>query len=175
MSDTLLAVIVLAQQSRWRSLGRGVRGKSSDFDTGDIVFALSVLAGIAVAIWLMAHLLNHSDRRRRYNRPQALFRDLCRVHDLDRGRRRMLRQIARWQRLGQPARLFLEPERFEPDNVSPKLRASSRRLTALRDKLFTVAPDAVEPDTAMPDTAMLDTAMLDSAQNPAEAPAALSG
>ncbi len=160
MSDTLLAVIVLAQQSRWRSLGRGVRGKSSNFDTGDIVIALSVLAGIAVAIWLLANLLDRNDRRRRYNRPRALFRDLCRVHDLNYGRRRLLRQIARWQRLRQPARLFLEPERFEPGNLSPRLRLRTEQVTALRDKLFAVVPDAVEPDAS---------------QDPTQSSAALSG
>ncbi len=70
------------------------------------------------------------------NNPWALFRSLCKAHGLRRSSRRMLKQLAHWQRLEHPSRLFVEPERFETVNLSPTLQSQTSAIHALRDRIF---------------------------------------
>jgi hypothetical protein len=76
--------------------------------------------------------------RRRGNGPgqQLLFQELCRAHKLDLPARRLLLRLARSQRVAQPARLFLEPERFLADRLGGALRARRTEIEALRERLF---------------------------------------
>ena len=117
-------------------MARGVRRKSSHFDSTDIVIGVAIFAGVILALWLLSMFLNRNDGTKRCNNPKKLFRSLCHVHQLDRASRRVLRQMVRHQRLTQPARLFLEPERFESVNLSPTLRTQMALVDELRGKLF---------------------------------------
>jgi hypothetical protein len=44
--------------------------------------------------------------------------------------------LARWQQLDDAARLFLEPEHFDLEGLSPDLGARGQRLKWLHDRLF---------------------------------------
>jgi hypothetical protein len=131
-----------ADGPRWRSMSSGFRGSRARFDSGDVVTGLLLLAGVALGVFVLSRLLSRQERQRAYNRPRALFRSLCKAHGLDRSSRQLLRQVARWQRLAQPARLFLEPNRFEPAALSPRLRAKGALLARLRDRIFAVSAES---------------------------------
>ena len=125
-----------AEQTPWRSMGSGLRGTRARFDAGDVVTGLLIVAGIVLAMIFLSRYLAKHDRGRVYYNPKALFRSLCKAHGLDRRSRRFLWQVARWQRLAHPARLFLEPNRFDVANLSPQLRRQTEMLERLQATLF---------------------------------------
>lgn len=131
-----MQLIQLAQETPWRSMGSGFRGARTRFDSGDVVTGLLILAGVIVGLFILSRLLSRQDRQRVCNSPRALFRSLCKAHSLDRRSRRLLSRVARWQRLAHPARLFLEPNRFDGSNLSPELGPKRAALAGLRERIF---------------------------------------
>lgn len=142
------AAIVFAQSDIFRNLGSGFRGRAAQFHASDLIAVIAVVVAIGVGLYFLSRWMQRNEQPQRTNNPRGLFRELCRAHELDRTTRRLLQQIARHQQLSHAARLFLEPERFEPANLSPDLRARQSEVAALRERLFagllTAAP-AKEP------------------------------
>jgi len=68
--------------------------------------------------------------------PNRLFLSLCRAHGIAWSDRWLLWRLAASQRLKDPARLFLEPERLDPDLARPLSRRRAARLERLRLQLF---------------------------------------
>ena len=97
---------------------------------------LLIVTGVGLGAFLLWWLLLYQDRGPAYHNPWALFRGLCKAHQLDRSSRQLLQQVARWERLSHPARIFLEPSRYEAANLSPELQERLPALTELRDKIF---------------------------------------
>jgi len=127
---------VLADQGRISELGSGFRGKGAELEWIDLVLWASGILGVLVSVWLLMKLLAWRDGRGARNSPRALFRRLGKAHGLDRGERRVLRQLARSQRLAHPGRVFLEPDRLEPARLPPQLAARRDTIAALRRRLF---------------------------------------
>ncbi len=127
---------LLAGGSRLESMGKQFRKGSKTFDSGDLVLWLIAVAAIILVFWLLVRYKEQQDGPDRTNSPRRLFRELRQAQRLTLADRWLLWRIARWQRLSQPAKLFLEPERYEPANLSPRLRSRTKQLAKLRDKLF---------------------------------------
>ena len=127
---------LLAEVSRIESMGRKFRGGRTKFDADNVWVGLLVLFGMVVVFWFLSRLKDRQESSRRVNNPRKLFRELCKAHGLKFFQRRLLKQVARWQRLARPAKLFLEPERLEPRNLSPRLRARQDELAVIGKKLF---------------------------------------
>ena len=138
--------VLLAAGTRWRSMGGGLRGRRARLDSGDLVIFLAILAGVVLAVYLLSRFLAYKDGRKSFNSPRALFRALAKAHNLDRASRRLLRRVARWQRLAHPARLFLEPTRFDPSNLSPQLRERITEIQTLRDRIFAARIEELDLD-----------------------------
>ena len=128
--------IVATSSSTWQQLGGGLRGRRAKVDASDMLTLATVIVCAAVGIWLLSRWMSRNDTTRTYNSPRALFRDLSKAHGLDFSSRRLLMRLSRWQRLAQPARLFLEPDRFLAANVGPFLSSQQPRLDAIRDRVF---------------------------------------
>jgi hypothetical protein len=127
---------MLAELDRFRSLGSRFRGRGAELRGDDWVSGLLLLTAAIGLICLLSRLLAHQQRPRAFNKSTALFRALCRAHALDHPARRLLWKLARWRKLDQPGRLFLEPEHFETSDLSAELTARGEELQALRDRLF---------------------------------------
>jgi hypothetical protein len=142
MSCTLHPPILLAEQSRWEnlssSLSSGLRGHQ--IDVGDVVAALLILACVVGVVWLVSRFLPVLGRRGAYAGPTRLFLSLCRAHRLQWREAWWLWQLARFQRLRDPARLFLEPQRWDAASLSPSLLARQRQLIRVRDRVFAESP-----------------------------------
>lgn len=136
LSHRLGHLLPLADATRWRSMGSGFRGSRARFDPADIIAGILLVAAAAGGVYLLSRLVSRQEAHRRHYSPRALFRSLCRAHELDRHARRLLASLVRSQRLRHPARVFVEPHRFEPDALSPQLRQRAAELRALRDRLF---------------------------------------
>ena len=136
MTHCLIQIALLANSARWESMGNGFRGSGARFESGDMVTGALILAGALLGIFALSRFLSRQDRRRLYNSPGALFRNLAKAHGLNWSSRRLLRKLARSQQLTHPARIFLEPHRFAPENVSPQLRGNLSQLIRISERLF---------------------------------------
>ncbi len=146
MFDPLALSTALAQSPRWQDLGSDFRGRNARFETSDLVYGVLIVVGAIVAVIVLKLILARQEGRQGVNSPRRLFRTLCKAHRLDRRSRGLLRQVARWQRLDHPSRLFLEPDRFEVSQLSERLRARSTELQTLRDRLFAATSDDLEKE-----------------------------
>ena len=126
---------LLADAEMFRSLNQQFSGQNFRFGWSHVAVILLIVAAAASIIWLL-NRLSRDDRQQIRNNPRGLFRELCRAHGLSLTHRRLLDQLASYQQLADPARLFLEPERFEPARLGPVLEPHQARFAALRDRLF---------------------------------------
>jgi hypothetical protein len=143
----LLPCLMLAQIDRFSGLRDRFSGPRARFGMDDAITGIVAILAFAVVLYLVNRWYNRYSGRQSYNSPSAMFRELCNAHSLDRKTRQLLMRVAHWQGLAQPARLFLEPERFEPANLSPELERYSAELFELRSKLFTFEVRAESRDS----------------------------
>ena len=136
MNRWLSPWIPVAEADYWENVARGFRGYRTDVQPSDIVFGLLIVVIAVMTLWLLARLSGADDRRQRCDRPWMLFLSLCRAHRLRWSDWWLLLRVARHQRLREPARIFLEPERLETANLSPSLKSRAQRLCWLRGHLF---------------------------------------
>jgi hypothetical protein len=148
MNALLESGILLAEPSRLETLGRGFQ-HGSGVSRGNIVLGVFVLVGIVLAVWAAAYWHTHRDRLPWCNDAAKLFWSLCRAHALRWGDRWLLWRVARYQRLDDPARMFLEPQRLDPANLGAVFRTQSARLGAIRARLF-AGLSQEEPKKAKP-------------------------
>lgn len=142
MMHYFLSNLLWADVNSFRSLGDRFNGRGDRFDSSHLLVGLMVLAAIGVGLYLLTWLRDRQERRRVYHSPRALFRDLCKAHQLDRSSRQLLKHLARCEQLDPPARLFLEPDHFEPPWRSAELAPDAEQLAALRDRLFAAQLEA---------------------------------
>ncbi len=129
--------ILFADRSRiFRDLGSGFREKRESFEPTDLLWWVLAAVVVIAVFGAIGSLLARQDKRRLYSSPRALFRALCKAHALDRTSRQLLRQMAHAQKLKVPARLFLEPDRFEPAVLARELRGQQDAIAALGKRLF---------------------------------------
>jgi hypothetical protein len=136
MKSLLCQCVILAGRDRLDGMFRSFRERKQHLDQGDLVTGLSILAGVILAIWLLSWLLARQEQRHVRNSGLGLFVSLCRAHQLRLRQWWLLWRVARHHKLRDPARVFLEPERLDPDDLSTRLQARAEDLADLRDQLF---------------------------------------
>ena len=136
MKNLWLDCILLAQQSPLDNFAREFQGRETRLESGYLTTGILILVGILAACWLLSKVLDHYDGRRPVDSSLMLFITLCKAHRLRWLDWWFLWRVARDQRLDEPGRVFLEPERLDPANVSPVLRLRSEQLAALARRLF---------------------------------------
>lgn len=135
MNDAFLAPLAATNPPSLKQLTRSFRGqyvapRSSAYVYETILLAIALIVAAAVAFVVWRQL---RDRREMTN---SLFDGLCGAHELTRRERRLLDRLARCQRLAEPARLFLEPERWDPNHLPGELAAEAETLALLKTRLF---------------------------------------
>ncbi|MGQ9573938.1 MAG: hypothetical protein ACUVUC_01345 [Thermoguttaceae bacterium] len=90
--------------------------------------------GVATALCLLGLFARRWIGRRYAHR--ALFGNLCRIHGLGPGERKLLRRIQQHCRLAEPARLFTEPNWLSSVQVASILSVVPGGLEQLRGRLF---------------------------------------
>ncbi|MBP90819.1 MAG: hypothetical protein CMJ64_29600 [Planctomycetaceae bacterium] len=86
---------------------------------------------------LANHAVFQTAREAKFQQPEALVHELCRAHQLDWSSRQLLQSLAKAHRLADPARIFVEPRRFNSDKLGPAFAKCEPRLAQLRQQLFT--------------------------------------
>ncbi len=148
MNHVLLACVLLAQQDPLQNIAEEFKGREARLESGYLWTGLWILLGIVAALFLLAKLFHLCEKRRPTNSSIRLFLSLCRAHRLRWSERWLLWRVAREQQLKDPGRLFLEPERLDPANLSPVLQLRAARLEGIRSRLFAGVPteDAPPPE-----------------------------
>jgi len=137
MSELVFDGVLLAQSDPVERLANAFRERQVRMDSGDVVVAVLLLLGLVVALWLLSRLPSRrTTRRASPSRPLVLLLSLCRAHKLAWSECWLLWRVARHHGLDDPARLFVEPERFDPANAGPVLRLRAEELEALGRRLF---------------------------------------
>jgi hypothetical protein len=147
MNESFLPVL-LAEAQSWREMGRDFRVDHTKLDPSLIIASLVVLIAVIAFLGYLHRLMNRREGRRLYNSPKQLFHSLCRLHELTAADRRALVQLARSERLPQPASLFLDPDRFTTALRSPVWQSQRPHLERLRAKLFAGLDDSAPPNAS---------------------------
>jgi len=146
MSLWCSAVFTLAQRGGVEEMANrmvdGSRGDRTHFDPGMLLTLALGAAAVVLALWLTSYFSGGRRRPTAYHSPGRLFLALCRAHRLPWRDAWLLWRMARWNELEDPARLFLEPERFDPQGLSRPLTRHAPRLQSLRARLFAGLPEA---------------------------------
>ncbi len=119
----------------FRGLGSEFSGKRAKLGWGDAGIMLSVVTVIVGLVFLLSRYIGKGEHEK-LNNPQSLFKELCKVHGLGFGERRTLAKLAKVHKLEHPARLFLEPERFDNVSEHPQLAPQAGLIRELRQRLF---------------------------------------
>lgn len=107
-------------------------------ETGEIVFWLAIFSVFIGIICGLSYAATQFAHKWKYNSHLSLFYSLCRVHDIDRNTRSMLKQVIRHHGMTQPACLFTEPQWLDPAKLGKPFKAKARQLLALRKRLFAI-------------------------------------
>lgn len=137
MSHYLALTSLLGAQpdAAWVELARKLGVNRQDLPWLIAAAALVLVALLVTSIWLTLRAVT-ARRKQLCNDGTQLFLELCRVHQLDRASRRLLQRLAIAHDLKQPALLFVEPERYDSDELAASWQSSQEKLAALRDALF---------------------------------------
>jgi hypothetical protein len=99
-----------------------------------VIVAMIVFASITAVLWTV--LKSRASRTFSSDSPTSLFRELCAAHGIKRTDRRLLRKLAEFRGITNPAILFVEPQCFETQHLRSELQASAKELRMLNEKLF---------------------------------------
>lgn len=137
MNDLILTCLLLADRSRILDIAHAFRTNQRHHSPHDAMVVLTIAVALIAGLLLLNRLLDRRDRdQRQANQPLRLFLALCKAHGLSWSDRWLLWRVAHSQKLRDPGRLFLEPERLDPVSLSPSLRPQVARLRMLRERLF---------------------------------------
>ena len=136
MNKLLPDGILLAQQSPLKNFAREFQGRETRLESGYLLTGLVILIGILLTVWLLSRILDRFEGRRPVDSSRMLFLSLCRAHRLRFSEWWLLFRVAQEQKLDDPARLFLEPQRLDPANLPAGLRPRSEQVDGLRRRLF---------------------------------------
>lgn len=134
--------IDLLAQGRVASLGDRFQNGGGELDWMTMFFVVVVLAFAIMVVWMLARHLSLKESGS-YNNHRSLFHELCRAHRLSWADRRLLLVVALQQEVAVPARLFVEPERFEPERLEGLQERQRLGVAKLHEILFRADTDGV--------------------------------
>jgi hypothetical protein len=121
----------------------------SEADTGQMM-VWSLVAGVMIAVVCGGLLLyTKMAHKWRTNSQPGLFWSLCKLHELDRGNRQLLKRAVQFHGLAPPSRVFTEPDWLDPAKLGSEFRPQAKALKELRSRLFgDPAPALPQPKTS---------------------------
>lgn len=127
---------LLARTHDLRSMSEGFRSVGYSDKAWETMIVAGVIVGICLSLFLIGRYYRRFERLKTYDSRPELFRELCRLHQLDWSSRRLLKRLAAEWEMTSPALLFVEPERFNVARLPMEWHEETDRLEQLRTKLF---------------------------------------
>ncbi len=127
--------INLLAQGAVENLGSGFRGNKGTPDWLTFVLVVVVVAAALGVVWMVSRHLSLKESGG-YHNHHGLFRELCRAHRLGWSDQRLLATVARQQGVAVPARMFVEPDRFEADRLEDLTEEQRTRVAEIHETLF---------------------------------------
>ena len=116
----------------------------SEADTGQMMVWSLAAGGIIAVVCGGLLIYTKMAHKWRTDSHPGLFSSLCKLHELDRGRRQLLKRAVKFHSLTPPSRVFTEPKWLDPAKLGEEFRSQAKALKQLRNRLFG------EPATASP-------------------------
>jgi|GEM_PF-2255166 len=152
MTEVALWAVPSTGQDRLESIFHYFQTPSPRTGGSEFWPAVVVVVAVLALGWLL--LSRFLARLRQNQRPWGLFFALCRRHRLSWRECRLLWQLARKQTPQMPARIFLEPDSFQPDRLPEHWNEKAAVVEQLRIRLFGSLPACqTKSDTSPPPTA----------------------
>jgi len=104
-------------------------------DSRSVMAMCVLLAAVIAGGWIASRLFKVRERRKT-NNPRTLFRELCRAHGLSSSERNLLLRLASQQAQYHPARIFVEPQLFDLNQLPPAAAGDVDEVKRLRERLF---------------------------------------
>jgi len=144
----LQTLVLLAEIDRTHQVMQAFRSAKDGAASVHASLALAIAAASLAALAATAILIARHWQRRLASSPYGLFRELCRAHRLNWPQRRLLRQLARSQKLADAGALFLRPECYEIGRLTAEMRPRAEEIRLLRDGLFAIAREEPKSEPA---------------------------
>lgn len=138
LATILQDIHLFAERTNWQRLGDHFRQSPLDNDRYNLFAVVAIVIVFAIGLLLLRRFAEPLDRKKPYNSPAELFRELCRKHRLSRADRRTLKQLAAAWGLSGPAQLFVEPDYFNVAGLPEEWEEHAPRVERLRQRLFGV-------------------------------------
>ena len=136
MSRFAVYIAPLFADSRLLKFQDSFKARETTVDSGQIMIGLTALTVVVIALWFVSRAMERRARRGRFDSSIGLFLSLAKAHNLGWYERWLLWRLARCHQLKEPARLFLEPERFDSSNLTDSLLVKHDRLKLIYRRIF---------------------------------------
>ncbi len=136
MNALHLSCLLFAQISNWQRMGDGLHRGRGRMDLMELLPVVIILAGVGIAIYIVAKVRKRNDMTLVCDDPGKLFRELSLAHNLDRGSQKLLWRLAEALELAQPADVFLQPTFFQAERIPQELQGEEAELESLLERLF---------------------------------------
>lgn len=154
MEAMVFRVVLVAQRSGVNELvntvGADFRDRQVRYSTTHVLLGMLAVLVLFVVMVLGARGLEAVRRHLRGSR-RWLFWRLCRAHRLGFGDGHLLWRLARLRRLDEPARVFVEPEQFDPATLPSAIQGRVGRLMELQNHLFAASEERQRPSALTAD------------------------
>ena len=108
----------------------------SEADTGQMMVWSLAAGGIIAVVCGGLLVYTRMAHKWRTDSQRGLFSSLCKLHELDRNSRQLLKRAVQFHSLTPPARVFTEPKWLDPSKLGADFRPQAKALKALRNRLF---------------------------------------
>lgn len=135
MKAALLPMLLAAEGESM--LQHGDRFQSENAMLGPLSVGAAALAAVTLVtlIWLISKARDNGQQQE-INHPWKLLRELSQAHRLSAAQERLLHRMIRHYQIEPPARLFLEPERFQAAAADAAFAREQRVIQGLKNRLF---------------------------------------
>lgn len=144
MTSAMFRSLLLAETANFDAMGARFRS-TNDGNAGAYLWGAAILLLVigVTTVFIVRHLKQREGQT--FCNTRRLFLDLCRLHELNAGQRRLLRRLAQAHGLTDAARLFVEPAYFRTAGLATELRADPETIAALSRRLFHGSSGAKAP------------------------------
>ncbi len=108
----------------------------SEADTGQMMVWALAAGGVIAIVCGGLLLYTKMANKWRTDSHSGLFSSLCKLHELDRGARQLLKRAVQFHSLAPPARVFTEPKWLDPSKLGADFKPQAKALKDLRIRLF---------------------------------------